>query len=49
VWSWFLPEYADPAHPFHQELLAEGVTRLIMFERGTPDVDAIASVAQYLN
>ena len=49
VWSWFVPEFADPAHPFHQELAAEGVTRLIMFERGAPDVDVIASVAQYLN
>ena len=48
VWSWFEPEYADAAHPFHKELLAEGVTRLIMFQRGAPDVAAIASVAKYL-
>ena len=49
VWSWFLPEFADPEHPFHQELVAEGVTRLIMFERGAPNIEAISSVAQYLN
>lgn len=49
VWSWFVPEYADPAHPFHQELAAEGVTRLIMFERGAPNIDAISSVSRYLS
>ena len=49
VWSWFVPEYADPSHPFHQELVTEGVTRLIMFERGAPNIEAIASVGQYLN
>ena len=48
VWSWFEPEYADADHPFHKELLAEGVTRLIMFQRGAPDVAAIASTARYL-
>ena len=48
VWSWFEPEYADPAHPFHKELLAEGVTRLIMFQRGAPDVAAISATAKYL-
>jgi hypothetical protein len=48
VWSWFTPEYADADHPFHKELLGEGVTRLIMFERGAPDVAAIASTAKYL-
>ena len=48
VWSWFEPEYADAAHPFHKELLAEGVTRLIMFQRGAPDVAAIAATAKYL-
>ena len=48
VWSWFKPEYADAEHPFHKELVAEGVTRLIMFQRGAPDVAAIASVAKYL-
>jgi hypothetical protein len=29
--------------------LAEGVTRLIMFERGAPDVAAIASTSKYLS
>jgi hypothetical protein len=48
VWSWFEPEYADADHPFQKELLAEGVTRLIMFQRGAPDVAAIASTAKYL-
>ena len=48
VWSWFEPEYADAEHPFHKELAAEGVTRLIMFQRGAPDVAAIASTAKYL-
>jgi hypothetical protein len=48
VWSWFDPAFADPTHPFHQELLADGVTRLIMFERGAPNIDAIASVSTYL-
>ncbi len=48
VWSWFEPEYADPAHPFQQELAAEGVTRLIMLVQGTPDLAAISSVARYL-
>ena len=48
VWSWFEPEYADAAHPFHKELIAEGVTRLIMFQRGAPDVAAISATAKYL-
>lgn len=48
VWSWFEPEYADAAHPFHKELIAEGVTRLIMFQRGAPDVAAIAATTKYL-
>jgi alkanesulfonate monooxygenase SsuD/methylene tetrahydromethanopterin reductase-like flavin-dependent oxidoreductase (luciferase family) len=48
VWSWFEAEYADADHPFHKELVAEGVTRLIMFERGAPDVAAIAATAKYL-
>ena len=48
VWSWFEPEYADADHPFHKELTADGVTRLIMFQRGAPDVAAIASTAKYL-
>mgnify|MGYP000256145468 CR=1 FL=1 len=48
VWSWFEPEYADPSHPFHQELVADGVTRLIMFEKVGPRVDVIASTRKYL-
>jgi alkanesulfonate monooxygenase SsuD/methylene tetrahydromethanopterin reductase-like flavin-dependent oxidoreductase (luciferase family) len=48
VWSWFKPEYADAEHPFHKELAADGVTRLIMFERGAPDVAAIVATAKYL-
>jgi alkanesulfonate monooxygenase SsuD/methylene tetrahydromethanopterin reductase-like flavin-dependent oxidoreductase (luciferase family) len=48
VWSWFKPEYADADHSFHKELVADGVTRLVMFERGAPDVAAIASTAKYL-
>ena len=48
VWSWFEPEYADPSHPFHQELVADGVTRLIMFEKVAPRVDVIASTRKYL-
>jgi hypothetical protein len=48
VWSWFKPEYADAEHPFHKELVAEGVTRLIMFERSAPDVAAVASTAKHL-
>lgn len=49
VWSWFEPEYADPAHPFHQELVADGVTRLIMLEKVAPRLDVIASTAKYLS
>jgi alkanesulfonate monooxygenase SsuD/methylene tetrahydromethanopterin reductase-like flavin-dependent oxidoreductase (luciferase family) len=48
VWSWFEPEYADADHSFHKELLAEGVTRLIMFQRGVPDIAAITATAKYL-
>lgn len=48
VWSPFVAEYADPDHGFHQELVAEGVTRLVMFHMGTPDVELISSVRQYL-
>ena len=48
VWSWFEPEYADADHPFHKELAAEGVTRLIMLQRGAPDVATIAATAKYL-
>ena len=48
VWSWFEPEYADADHPFHKELTADGVTRLIMLQRGAPDVAAIEATAKYL-
>jgi alkanesulfonate monooxygenase SsuD/methylene tetrahydromethanopterin reductase-like flavin-dependent oxidoreductase (luciferase family) len=48
VWSWFVPEYADPENSFYKELEAEGVTRLIMFEREAPNIDAIAAVSRYL-
>lgn len=48
VWSPFVPEYADPNHPLHQELVADGVTRLIMFDTGAPDIAAIELMRQYL-
>lgn len=48
VWSPFVPEYADPAHPFHQELAADGVTRLIMFDAGAPHIETIEKTARYL-
>ncbi len=49
VWSPFVTEYADPAHPFHRELEAEGVDRLIMFDIGAPDLDLVQSVRRYLD
>ena len=48
VWSPFVPEYADPSHSFHQELVSEGATRLVMFHMGTPDLSLISSVRKYL-
>ena len=42
-------EYADPGHPFHRELVAEGVDRLIMFDTGTPDLALVQSVRRYLD
>jgi len=48
VWSPFVPEYADPAHPFHQELIADGVTRLIMFDHGAPHLETIERTGRYL-
>lgn len=48
VWAPFVPEYADPDHVFHRELLAEGVDRLILLEAGAPDPASIASVRRYL-
>lgn len=47
VWAMFEPSLADPNHPFHAELAAEGVTRLILLVRGAPDVEAIAATARY--
>lgn len=49
VWSPFVAEYADPDHAFHKELLAEGVTRLVLFQSDATNVNAIAHTAQYLN
>lgn len=49
VWAPFVPEYADPDHPFHQELVGEGVTRLILFETQRPDLQKIAAMARYFN
>jgi len=48
VWSPFVPEYADPEHPFHQELVADGVTRLIMFDHGAPHIETIEKTSRYL-
>ena len=48
VWSWCEAEFADADHSFHKELVAEGVTRLIMFERGVPNIDKISDVSRYL-
>lgn len=48
VWSPFVPEYADPEHPFHKELVADGVTRLIMFDHGAPHLETIEKTGRYL-
>jgi alkanesulfonate monooxygenase SsuD/methylene tetrahydromethanopterin reductase-like flavin-dependent oxidoreductase (luciferase family) len=48
VWSPFVPEYADPEHPFHKELVADGVTRLIMFDHGAPHLETIEKTRRYL-
>ena len=48
VWAPFVPEYADPEHSFYKELLAEGVTRLILFESGSPEPARIAAMSRYL-
>ena len=48
VWAWFDPEMADRAHPFVQELAAEGVTRLVLLVRGAPDPDLISGCSRYL-
>lgn len=49
VWSPFVAEYADPDHGFHKELVAEGVTRLILFQSDATDVKAISSTGKYLS
>lgn len=49
VWAPFVPEYADPDHEFHKELLADGVTRLILFESASPDPVRIAAMSRYLH
>ncbi|CAB4660622.1 unannotated protein [freshwater metagenome] len=49
VWAPFVPEYADPENSVHQELLAEGVTRLVLFEDGRPDPQKIAAMSRYLS
>lgn len=49
VWSPFVAEYADPDHAFHKELLAEGVTRLILFQSDATNVEAISSARKYLS
>lgn len=49
VWAPFVAEYADPAHPLHRELVHEGVTRLILFESGTPSPEKIAATAKYFS
>ena len=48
VWAPFVPEYADPENNLHQELVAEGVTRLVLFEDGKPDPQKIAAMSRYL-
>lgn len=47
VWAPFVPEYADPDNTLHQELVAEGVTRLVLFEDGRPDPQKIAAMSRY--
>lgn len=49
VWAPFNAEFADPAHEFHQELVAEGVNRLILFMSDVVNIDAITYVKKYLN
>jgi alkanesulfonate monooxygenase SsuD/methylene tetrahydromethanopterin reductase-like flavin-dependent oxidoreductase (luciferase family) len=48
VWAPFVPEYGDPENNLHQELAAEGVTRLVLFEDGKPDPKKIAAMSRYL-
>jgi alkanesulfonate monooxygenase SsuD/methylene tetrahydromethanopterin reductase-like flavin-dependent oxidoreductase (luciferase family) len=48
VWAPFVPEYADPENSVYQELVAEGVTRLVLFEDGQPDPQKIVGMSRYL-
>lgn len=48
VWAPFVPEYGDPENNLYQELAAEGVTRLVLFEDGRPDPQKIAAMSRYL-
>ena len=49
VWAPFNAEFADPSHEFHQELVADGVNRLILFMSDVVNTEAITSVKKYLN
>jgi alkanesulfonate monooxygenase SsuD/methylene tetrahydromethanopterin reductase-like flavin-dependent oxidoreductase (luciferase family) len=49
VWAPFVPEYGDPENSVYQELVAEGVTRLVLFEDGKPDPQKIAAMSRYLS
>jgi alkanesulfonate monooxygenase SsuD/methylene tetrahydromethanopterin reductase-like flavin-dependent oxidoreductase (luciferase family) len=48
VWAPFVPEYGDPDNSLYRELVAEGVTRLVLFENGQPDPQRIAAMSRYL-
>lgn len=49
VWAPFVPEYGDPENSLYQELVAEGVTRLVLFEDGRPDPQKIAAMSRYFD
>lgn len=48
VWAPFVPEYSDPENDLYQELIADGVNRLVLFETGRPDPQKIANMSRYL-
>ena len=48
VWMWFDPALADADHPVRRELAAEGVTRIVLFERSAPNPVVIAAAASHL-
>ena len=48
VWTWFDADLSDPDHPFRRELVAEGVTRLVLFHRAAPDTAAITAAGRHL-